>query len=101
MKLFLKGTRCDTPKCAVERRESPPGMTLRPPRQADRVRRSPPRKAEGEALLRRAGAAVPQVFPPGRATKGHTGEALMSLLERRLDNIVCRLGLASRGASRG
>ena len=29
MKLFLKGTRCDTPKCAIERRESPPGMHLR------------------------------------------------------------------------
>ena len=27
MKLFLKGSRCDTPKCAFERRESPPGMT--------------------------------------------------------------------------
>ena len=34
MKLFLKGTRCDTPKCAVERRDGVPGMHQYPPRQA-------------------------------------------------------------------
>ncbi len=104
MKLFLKGTRCDTPKCAVERRESPPGMNILPPRQADRLRRAPPREAEGEALLRRAGAAVPQLFAMAERGKGNTGEALMSLLERRLDNIVYRLGfgaVAGPGAAAG
>ena len=41
-------------------------------------------------------------FQQAERTKGHTGEALMSLLERRLDNIVCRLGLRpSRGRRRG
>ena len=99
MKLFLKGTRCDTPKCAIERREAPPGMHAVPPRQADRLRRPPAREAEGQALLRRARAAVPPLLRsrPRRA-KGNTGDALMSLLERRLDNVVHRLGFGQSRA---
>ena len=93
LKLFLKGTRCDTPKCAIERRDTAPGMN-----QARRGKLTDygvhlARKAKGEALLRRAGAAVPRLFRHGpKSGKGNTGEALMSLLERRLDNIVHRLG---------
>ena len=70
-----------------------------PPRQADRLRRAPAREAEGQALLRRAGAAVPPVLPRWpSARKGNTGEALMSLLERRLDNVVHRLGFGQSRA---
>ena len=83
MKLFLKGTRCDTPKCAIERRDTAAGHAPVSPRQAHRLRPALARKAEGEALLRRAGAAVPQLFRRATRRKGNTGETLMSLLERR------------------
>jgi small subunit ribosomal protein S4 len=100
-KLFLKGTRCDTPKCAVERREAPPGMTT--------GRRSKPTDyglhlREKQKVKRFYGVLERQFrkyFEQAERTKGHTGDALMSLLERRLDNIVYRLGLGlSRAQAR-
>ena len=98
MKLFLKGARCDTPKCGVERRESPPGMTT--------GRRSKPTDygthlREKQRVKRYYGVLERQFrkyFAQAERTKGHTGEALMTLLERRLDNIVCRLGLGQSRA---
>ena len=97
-KLFLKGTRCDTSKCAIERRESPPGMTI--------SRRSKPteyalRLREKQKVKRYYGVMERQCrnyFKHAERTKGHTGDALMVLLERRLDNIVARLGLAQSRA---
>ena len=99
MKLFLKGTRCDTPKCAFERAETPPGMTTgrrgKPTESALHLRE----KAEGEAcyygVLERQ---FRKYFELASRAKGNTGNALMILLERRLDNIVCRLGLAQSRA---
>ena len=98
MKLFLKGNRCDTPKCAFERRESPPGMTSQ--------RRSKPTDygvhlREKQKVKRHYGLLEKQfrkVFAMAERGKGNTGEALMSLLERRLDNIVFRLGFGSSRA---
>ena len=98
MKLFLKGTRCDTPKCGVERRESPPGMTT--------SRRSKPTEysahlREKQKVKRYYGVLERQFrtyFHQAEHAKGHTGDALMALLERRLDNIVCRLGLGQSRA---
>jgi small subunit ribosomal protein S4 len=98
MKLFLKGNRCDTPKCAFERRESPPGMTSQ--------RRGKPTDygvhlREKQKVKRHYGLLEKQfrkVFAMAERGKGNTGEALMSLLERRLDNIVFRLGFGSSRA---
>ncbi len=101
MKLFLKGTRCDTPKCGFERRESPPGMQS--------TRRSKPTDygihlREKQKVKNYYGVLERQFrkyFRMAQRARGDTGEALMSLLERRLDNIVCRLGFGlSRAQAR-
>ena len=97
-KLFLKGTRCDTPKCAFERRESPPGMsTFRRGKQTDyaiHLREKQKVKRHYGVLERQ----FRKYFKRAEATKGNTGEVLMSLLERRLDNVVCRIGLGQSRA---
>jgi len=100
-KLFLKGTRCDTPKCAFERRESPPGMnTFRRGKLTDYgVHLREKQKVKHHyGLLERQ---FRKLFAMAERGKGNTGEALMSLLERRLDNIVYRLGFGlSRAQAR-
>jgi len=100
-KLFLKGTRCDTAKCAYERRETPPGMAnFRRGKQTDygiHLR-------EKQKVKRYYGVLEGQFrkyFKMAERARGNTGEALMSLLERRLDNVVCRLGFGmSRAQAR-
>jgi small subunit ribosomal protein S4 len=98
IKLFLKATRCDTPKCAFERREYPPGM-----HQWKKGKPSPYglRLREKQKLKRYYGVYERQfrrLFQIAGRTPGNTGDALLSLLERRLDNIVCRLGMAGSRA---
>jgi small subunit ribosomal protein S4 len=93
-KLFLKGTRCDTPKCAVDRREGVPGM-----HQFRRGKASEYaiRLREKQKVKRFYGIFERQFrkyFEEANRRAGNTGDALMSLLERRLDNVVTRLGFA-------
>jgi small subunit ribosomal protein S4 len=92
VKLFLKGNRCDTPKCAFERRESPPGMnTSHRGKLTDygvHLREKQKVKHHYSILERQ----FRKMFAIAERGKGNTGEALMALLERRLDNIVYRLG---------
>ena len=100
-KLFLKGTRCDTPKCAVERRESAPGMhAFRRGKATDygiHLREKQKVKHYYGILERQ----FRKYFAEAERGKGNTGESLMSLLERRLDNIVHRLGFChSRAQAR-
>ncbi len=100
-KLFLKGTRCDTPKCAFERRESPPGMnTFRRGKLTDYA----VHLREKQKVKRYYGVLERQFrkyYKQAESAKGNTGEVLMSLLERRLDNIVSRLGFGlSRAQAR-
>jgi small subunit ribosomal protein S4 len=101
LKLFLKGTRCDTPKCAIERRDVPPGQN-----QARRGKltdyglhlREKQKVKHYYGVLERQ---FRGYFARAERGKGNTGEDLMSLLERRLDNIVHRLGFAlSRAQAR-
>jgi small subunit ribosomal protein S4 len=101
LKLFLKGTRCDTPKCAFERRESPPGMnTFRRGKQTDfavHLREKQKVKHHYGVLEKQ----FRKIFAMAEKGKGNTGEALLALLERRLDNIVYRLGFGlSRAQAR-
>ena len=100
-KLFLKGARCFTDKCAIERRNYPPGqhglnrgkltpfgIQLREKQKAKRI------YGVIENQFRRA-------FHTAEREKGVTGENLLRLLECRLDNVVHRLGFAaSRRESR-
>ena len=94
MKLFLKGERCYTEKCAIEKRNLPPG-------QHGKLRKA---KMVGYGLQLREKQKVKRIygvlenqfrryFEMADRTRGITGETLLQLLERRLDNVVYRLGL--------
>ncbi|MFN0059423.1 MAG: 30S ribosomal protein S4 [Planctomycetota bacterium] len=97
-KLFLKGTRCHTVKCAIARRPQPPGMHgFRRSRSTDyglRLREKQKTKryyGVHEHKFRR-------YIAEASRTPGNTGETLMVLLERRLDNAVYLLGFADSRA---
>ena len=102
MKLFLKGERCQTEKCAIDKRNFPPGqhgkdrkpkiigygLQLREKQKARRI------YGLGERQFR-------NVFEKASRMKGVTGENLLSMLERRLDNVIYRMGFGtSRAQSR-
>lgn len=94
IKLMLKGTRCATNKCALERRQSVPGMHgFRRGKLTEyglRLREKQKVKHFYGILERQ----FRRYFQKAERSKGNTGEVLMSLLERRLDNVVYRLGFA-------
>src|SRR5438309_210275 len=100
MKLFLKGSRCESPKCAVERRDTPPGMHTR----RGKLSEYGVRLREKQKLKRFYGVLENQFrryFALASRSTENTGEVLLSILERRLDNVVHRLGFApSRAAAR-
>jgi small subunit ribosomal protein S4 len=101
MKLYLKGERCFSPKCPIDREKPPPGMHgLRRGKQSEyglRLR-------EKQKLKRFYGILENQFrryYDLATRAVGNTGEQLLSILERRLDNVVHRLGFAvSRTAAR-
>jgi small subunit ribosomal protein S4 len=99
MKLFLKGERCYTEKCAIEKRNFPPGqhgkdrkpkivgygLQLREKQKARRYYQL----LEGQFR---------NLFEKASAMKGITGENMLNMLERRLDNTLFRMGLATSRA---
>src|SRR4051812_19428399 len=96
MKLFLKGERCYTEKCAIEKRNMPPG-------QHGKLRKA---KIVGYGLQLREKQKVKRIygvlenqfrryFEMADRTRGITGETLLQLLERRLDNVIYRLRLST------
>ena len=96
MKLYLKGERCFTEKCAIEKRNVPPGMHGRARRRAGAAYgeqlRMKQRARRIYGLLERQ---FRNLFEKAERTAGKTGENLLVLLERRLDTIVQRSGFAS------
>jgi small subunit ribosomal protein S4 len=101
-KLFLKGARCFTPKCAMDKRPKPPGQTIgrRRRRFSDRALqlREKQKARYTYGLLERQ---FKKTFQMAEKQAGITGDNLLVLLERRLDNVVCRLGFAdSRSQAR-
>ncbi len=100
MKLFLKGERCYTEKCAIEKRNMPPG-------QHGRLRKA---KMVGYGVQLREKQKVKRIYgvledqfrryfeQADRTRGGITGETLLQLLERRLDNVVYRMGLGTSRA---
>jgi small subunit ribosomal protein S4 len=101
MKLFLKGTRCETAKCPIERqwRNFPPGMHSWRKGRGSEYRL---RLREKQKVKRYYGVFEKQFmryFHRADRQKGNTGAALLSLLERRLDNVFHKLGLAPSRAS--
>jgi len=103
LKLYLKGERCDGPKCSFSRRDYAPGMHAFS-RRRGRVSEYGIRLREKQKLKRYYGVLERQFrtyFHRAERTKGNTGETLLALLEQRLDNVVYRLGFApSRAAAR-
>jgi len=99
MKLFLKGERCYTEKCAIEKRNFPPGQHGKSRRQKlagygiqlrekQKVRKS-------YSVMERQ---FRNYFSKATKRKGMTGENLLRMLEMRLDNVVFRMGFASSRA---
>ena len=93
-KLFLKGERCYTPRCAVERRHRPPGDHIprrrRPSEYALQLREKQKVRWTYGVLERQ----FRKYFDMAREQAGITGDNLMSILETRLDNVVYRLSFA-------
>lgn len=100
-KLFLKGDRCFTPKCSVDKRPKPPGQqSRRRPKISDRglQLREKQKARYSYGILERQ---FRRLFSEAERQAGITGENLLVLLERRLDNVVYRLGFAdSRSQAR-
>ncbi|MGH7545753.1 MAG: 30S ribosomal protein S4 [Gemmatimonadota bacterium] len=103
-KLFLKGLRCFTDKCAIERRNYPPGQHGLARSRRRRLSDYGVRLREKQKVKRIYGLAEGQfrnLFDKALRTPGVTGENLVIALESRLDNVVYRLGFApSRKAAR-
>jgi len=97
MKLFLKGSRCLTEKCPFERRPYPPGQHGQRARIA-KTSEYYVQLREKQKVKRIYGVLERQFrnyFRKAAKSKGITGEVLLQLLERRLDNVVYRAGFAS------
>ena len=97
-KLFLKGDRCFSPKCAVERRSYPPGVHGRQGQFRRKDSDYGMQLREKQKARRLYGVFERQFrryFREAQRQKGLTGINLLILLESRLDNVVYRLGLAS------
>lgn len=98
LKLFLKGSRCFTEKCAIERRNYPPGQ-----HGLGRSKQSPyaqqlREKQRAKRIYGLLEGQFRRYFERAERERGVTGENLLRLLERRLDNVVFRLGFAASRA---
>jgi small subunit ribosomal protein S4 len=99
MKLFLKGERCYTEKCGIEKRNMPPGQHGR--RRASKLQGYGVQLREKQKVKRTYGVLEDQFrryFEMADRTRGITGVTLLQLLERRLDNAVYRMGFSTSRA---
>src|SRR5437867_5000468 len=99
VKLYLKGSRCDSPKCAIDKRDQAPGMHGF---RRGKLSEYGVRLREKQKLKRFYGVFERQFrryFELASRSPENTGEVLLSIMERRLDNIVYRLGFAPSRAS--
>jgi len=98
MKLFLKGERCVGPKCAMERRPVVPGqhgLGRKKEKEYGTQLREKQKVKRAYGLLERQ---FRNLYEEAVRMQGVTGENLLSLLERRLDNVVYRMGIGSSRA---
>ncbi len=100
-KLFLKGERCLTKKCAIERKNSAPGVhgtSRKKPTEYSLQLREKQKVKRTYGLLEKQ---FRKYYDMASSAKGIIGENMLSYLERRLDNVVYRMGIgASRAESR-
>ena len=98
IKLYLKGSRCESPKCAIERRNISPGMHWH---RRSKLSEYGIRLREKQKLKRFYGVYERQFrryFALASRSPENTGEVLLTVMERRLDNIVHRLGFSTNRA---
>ena len=95
MKLFLKGERCLTEKCAVERRPYPPGEHGRARIRQSEYRQQLREKQRARRFYQVLERQFRNYYDKASRQPGVTGENLLRLLESRLDNVLVRLGFAS------
>ncbi len=101
LKLYLKGDRCYTPKCAVERRAYAPGQHGQGRKKVSEYGLQLREKQKARRMYGILEGQFRRYFEKAERQKGITGENLLRLLERRLDNVIYRLGFgASRNESR-
>ena len=94
-KLFLKGERCNTTKCAIDRRSYAPGQHGK-----NRVKLSEyglqlRAKQKTKNYYRVSESQFRKYYEEAERMKGVTGDNMLSLIERRLDNVVYRMGIGS------
>ena len=100
-KLFLKGDRCYTPKCAVEKRKRPPGDQLPRRRRVSDWALQLREKQKARFAYGILEHQFRNYFDSARENIGATGDVMLQLLERRLDNVVYRLSFVdSRSQAR-
>ncbi len=101
MKLYLKGDKCFSVKCPVERRKYPPGQHGQRPRKLGEYGIQLREKQKIKRIYRVSETQFRNYYDEAVRRKGVTGEILLSLLEGRLDNVVYRMGFAeSRNQAR-
>ncbi|HEY4442031.1 MAG TPA: 30S ribosomal protein S4 [Candidatus Elarobacter sp.] len=101
IKLFLKGDRCLSKKCAVERRGTAPGQKTQNTKTRQKISEYGRQLREKQKMRRYYGVLETQFqnyFREAQRVKGQTGATFLQLLERRLDNVVYRLNLAASRA---
>jgi small subunit ribosomal protein S4 len=101
IKLFLKGDRCLSKKCAVERRGTAPGQKTQNTKTRQKISEYGRQLREKQKMRRYYGVLETQFqnyFREAQQVRGQTGATFLQLLERRLDNVVYRLNLASSRA---
>ncbi|MGI8728031.1 MAG: 30S ribosomal protein S4 [Solirubrobacterales bacterium] len=94
-KLFLKGERCLTDKCGVERRSYPPGEHGRGRMRASEYRNQLREKQKARRYYQVLEKQFRSYYDKASRQEGVTGENLLRLLERRFDNVLVRLGFAA------
>lgn len=97
-KLFLKGSRCLTAKCAIDRQNYPPGQHGQSRQKLSTYGQQLREKQKAKRLYGILERQFRRYFAIADRYRGVTGTVLLQLLERRLDNIVYRLGIASSRA---
>ena len=98
LKLFLKGERCYTDKCAIERRNYPPGQHGQGRPKFSEYSIQLREKQKVKRIYGLVESQFRRTFDQASRIKGITGETLLVFLERRLDNVTYRLGFASSRA---
>ncbi|MBI5441469.1 MAG: 30S ribosomal protein S4 [Deltaproteobacteria bacterium] len=98
MKLHLKGDRCYTDKCAIERRNYPPGQHGQGRGKLSEYGKQLREKQKVRRIYRVQENQFRSYFKEADRRKGITGETLLQLLEMRLDNMVYRMGFANSRA---